>query len=160
MKHKNSPKMSLQTIDSSTVQLGAVLSRKIANVREKMRIIESDFKEVEILLAQLNDKALANITVGDDLETARLLADELGYNSNWTWEKKIRYVLESKENVGLTTSKIVNNLSRFEPQFILKKDRKKAVASISAILSAKSKEGIFYKKINERKEYVYFLNPF
>lgn len=81
----------------------------------------------------------------------------VGYSEKFTWFKKVQFIIK---NYGgeLTTSQIVEKLLEFEPAY-KGENRKTAVASISAILSAKSKPGGFFgKKTNVADENVYFIN--
>jgi hypothetical protein len=57
------------------------------------------------------------------------------YSEKWPWVKKVQFALETQEK-PLTTKEIVDVLTEYEPSFLF--DRKRAVASISSILSSKS----------------------
>lgn len=82
------------------------------------------------------------------------LEHEDGYNSAWTWIRKIIHILKAQKES--TTSDIVNAVLRYEPDRV--KERKKVMASVSAVLSTKSKDdGLFKKRINMRNDNVYSL---
>lgn len=78
-----------------------------------------------------------------------------GYKTNWTWKQKIVHFL-SKE--PLITSEIVEKILLSEPS--LSTQRSKVVASVSAVLSAKSKKDndIFGKTLNDRGSNIYSIN--
>ena len=76
-----------------------------------------------------------------------------GYNPQWIWLLKINHILKDQ---SLTTTQIVEGILEREPQ--KRSERSKVVASVSAILSTKSKEGgIYNKELNDRQENVYSL---
>lgn len=57
------------------------------------------------------------------------------YSEKWPWLRKVHFALEVKDE-PLTTKEIVDVLTEYEPSFLF--DRKRAVASISSILSTKA----------------------
>ena len=134
------------------------LKNELAEKRERLRILESECAYVETLITVLNVNQ--TIPSSEFPNTISSVAIGLGYKDAWTWEKKIKFILEYKGNVGLTTSGIVTILIEMEPDYFIKERRSKAVASISAVLSSKTKEGVFYKKINDRNQNIYFISPF
>lgn len=79
---------------------------------------------------------------------------EDGYNSVWTWVRKIDFIIGSNK---LTTAEIVSKVLYYEPS--LKDSRSKIVGSISAVLSVKSKDNKYYtKEVNDRGEFIYGLS--
>jgi hypothetical protein len=78
------------------------------------------------------------------------------YSNKWPWVKKVQFAIES-QNRPLTTKEIVETLTEFEPEFIF--DRKRAVASISSILSSKSGDNKEFIRIeSESGEFAYAMN--
>ena len=146
--------------ESAANSIKDLLLTDLAEKRERLKAIELECKELEYLITQLSPTQ--NLLHGySEIQEDNIsaLASELGYKDTWTWERKIKFIMEYKANVGLTTTEIVSTLIELEPN--VKKNRSKIVASISAIISTKSKGGkAFYKEINDRNENVYYLSPF
>ncbi len=78
------------------------------------------------------------------------------YSEKWPWLKKIRFTIELK-GCALTTNEIVDAL--VEREIGLMFERKKAVASVSSVLSTKSGPGKdFLKTESDSGEYAYAIN--
>ncbi len=79
------------------------------------------------------------------------------YHPDWTWIKKITHLL--KENGEMTTTDLVGNILKREPE--RNSNRDKVVASVSAVMSIQSRpeKAVFLKRKNARGENVFNLNP-
>jgi hypothetical protein len=131
---------------------------KQVELKSRMDEIESESKRIDLLLGQLK---LAQVlpTTYNKIQTdfGKTNPVPSGYSESLTWADKIEFVM--KRYMGsMVIKEIIDAISDLEPKYI--SDRKTAVRSISATLSAQSK-GIrdrFVKNLNERGEYVYGLN--
>lgn len=99
----------------------------------KISDLEKEVKEISGIIIQLKKafKDSQDILVIDKDE--HKLYD--GYVDKWPWIKKIIFAIE-KSRKALTTKEIVDFLIDYEPELI--HDRKRAVGSVSSILSVKS----------------------
>jgi hypothetical protein len=61
--------------------------------------------------------------------------DKSSYSEKWPWLRKVQFALESQSS-PLTTKEIVDVLTEYEASFLF--DRKRAVASVSSVLSTNS----------------------
>ena len=96
-------------------------------------------------------KLPAAILTNLPMNTARQVED-LDYNPEWSWNRKIRYFLEQENS--LTTSQIVKRIEEREPN----RRRNLIVGGVSSILSTSIKEGKNYNRTkNDQEEYVYTL---
>lgn len=69
-----------------------------------------------------------------------------GYNTGWAWHTKAKFVLEDAGH-ALTTRQILNKIFAYEPALNKDKDsQRSALASLSATLSVKSKEGKLFRR--------------
>ena len=150
----------IQITDLTADTLKELSLKELAAKRDKLKILEEECKVLENLIGQLNvNSNESSALIVPDHKTT--LAHEIGYNENWTWEDKIKFILNYRENKGLTTSEIVATLGELEAKYGIRGERSKAIGSISAILSTKAKDGkVFYKKLNERKENTYYVSVF
>jgi hypothetical protein len=81
-----------------------------------------------------------------------------GYKTNWTWLKKIIYIVNQNDGEA-GVSKIGEFIFSLEPS--LSNRRKQTMASLSSILSTNSKEGgseIFKKRPDENGILIYSVN--
>jgi|GEM_PF-1399151 len=113
-------------------------------------------EEVESIKNILNQLGYFDIglTPSDNLSDINTVLDN-GYNKQWIWARKIQFLLEGG---GLTTSQLVKRILELEPE--KENERSRIVASVSAVLSSKSKADTdpFKKIVNDRNENVYSLN--
>ncbi len=116
----------------------------------------NELNEIEVLLKQVYSKDIPNnnrieqFTVSPSVPVNTILED--GYDIDWTWIQKVEFILEKYGKS--TTANIVAKVLSYEPALV----RSKVLGSISAVLSARSKEGgIFTRSENNRKENVYDL---
>jgi hypothetical protein len=78
------------------------------------------------------------------------------YSDKWPWVKKIQFAIEQR-GTPLTTKEIVDTLIEYEIGLMF--DRKKAVASVSSMLSTKSGEGKEFMRVeSESGDFAYDLN--
>jgi|HubBroStandDraft_1064217.scaffolds.fasta_scaffold434096_1 hypothetical protein len=85
-----------------------------------------------------------------------LHVDKSLYSEKWPWVKKVQFALGNQEK-PLTTKEIVDVLTEYEPSFLF--DRKRAVASISSILSSKSGDDKDFMRVDsESGEFAYTLS--
>lgn len=75
------------------------------------------------------------------------------WESEWTWENKIKKLLDTAGR-PLSTTDMADTIMKYEPW----RERTKVVASISAVLSQKSKAGgVFTKTTDLRGNFIYTI---
>lgn len=129
-------------------------SKKVDDLRLSIKALENELQEITSIMAQLNTTEQPdNIVYKGILSKAPQFND--GYSVKFTWERKIVFVIEKYG--PMTTSEIVDKIiSAYQPE--LKQERKRVVASVSAILSMKSGVGkLFSKSSNDANEFVYHV---
>lgn len=121
-------------------------------LKEKLDKIKKEQSELESLICGKD--------FGDSSSSTNILKVEVKqpiseYKSIWTWKQKVIYILKQSD---ATTTEIVSKVLEHEPE--LNGERSKIVGTISAILSAKSKNpsDLFSKYQNDRGLSVYKLN--
>lgn len=137
-------------IDES--QIGMLRALYNAKIKE----LQLELKGLEKLLDQLNTGRVNNERI-NDINDVRKAEETAGvysaYNAEWRWEQKIDYIIEDQAR---TSAQIADAIA-----FVQKLDkaaRDKALSSISAVLSQKSKEnGKYVKTKNDRGENLFSL---
>ena len=98
-------------------------------LRDEILDKERETKEITAIIQKLKRRE-PQLLVSNGISV-----DKSTYSDKWPWVKKVQFALEN--NGGpLTTKEIVDVLTELEPSFLF--DRKRAVASVSSILSSKS----------------------
>jgi len=121
-------------------------------LREEIQERERESKEINGVIQQLKKRA-ALAGEADEIPTPLVY-----YNDKWTWLKKIHFALEQRGK-ALSTKEIVDTLADYEPTFLF--DRKRAIASISSVLSVKSGAGKDFLKVDtDSGEFAYAINDF
>lgn len=78
------------------------------------------------------------------------------YSDKWPWVKKVQFAIEYHKR-PLTTREIVETLTEYESSLLI--DRKRAIASVSSILSSKSGENKDFLRVNsEFGDFAYTVN--
>lgn len=138
-------------MDANYIRIPPLAAKFVLPLLKEMR----DAKQKE--LTEL-DQAIASFgMISNEDNNASETPNENGYFKSWTWFKKVEFILGKYGE--LNTSAIFDKICLNEPE--LKPQRAKVIGSISAILSAKSKNEAnmpFKKNENVRGEYVYSLN--
>lgn len=123
---------------------------RLKSLRDEIIDREKEMKDINTMIQKLKRR---NISVEQPVENT---IAKIEYSDKWPWVKKISFAMEI-QNKPLTTKQIVETLMEFEPSFLF--DRKRAVASISSILSSKSGTGREFIRIDgEFGEFSYDLN--
>jgi hypothetical protein len=99
-------------------------------LRDEILDRERETKEINGVIQKLKKRELHPIAISNGSPV-----DRADYSEKWTWLKKVLFALDI-EHRPLTTKEIVDVLTEYEPSFLF--DRKRAVASISSILSTRS----------------------
>lgn len=147
----------IKPIESLILQRIDEIKRKEDNLEATILELQRERAQLEYSLNWLKENTVPSPIVGKEQNfTVSETAPE-GYKAIWTWETKIKFIIEFHEILGdLTTSEIVNYIMEYEPD---RYERAKVVASVSAVLSQKTKDGgVFKKRYNERNEYIYSIN--
>jgi hypothetical protein len=99
-------------------------------LREEILDRERESKEINGVIQKLKKRDTQPFAISNGI-----LVDRSEYSEKWPWLKKVLFALNTTDR-PLTTKEIVDVLTEYEPSFLF--DRKRAVASISSILSTKA----------------------
>lgn len=126
--------------------------QRLQVLRAEMAERERETKEIYTIIQKLKRGDISKETQAAGLAQAA----PSNYSENWTWIKKVQFAIQ-QQGKPLTTKEIVETLTEYEPSFIF--DRKRAVASISSILSSKSGTGKEFLKVeNDIGDSAYTIN--
>lgn len=139
----------IEILDSHVKHLTEFYIQRLKTLREEIQERERETKEINANILKLKKGG----TTSPEAVPTILSAD---YSDKWPWLKKVQFAIEL-QNRPLTTKEIVDTLSEYEPSFIY--DRKRAVASISSILSSRWGEGKEFKRTqSDSGDFAYDLN--
>lgn len=103
---------------------------------QKQRAIKGQMATLAAELKSISAKILdLKQGIQSEAQDNPLSLDSSEYNIRWHWVKKIEFAI-TKAGKPLTTNEIVDILQDYQPEFIV--NRRSAIASVSATLSAKS----------------------
>jgi hypothetical protein len=123
---------------------------RLKALRDEILDKERESKEINAIIHKLRRRDAA---VPQSNGTNVLKAS---YSEKWPWVRKVHFALETNEK-ALTTKEIVDFLTEFEASFLF--DRKRAVASVSSILSSKSGTGKeFIRLQGDSGDFAYAIN--
>lgn len=126
---------------------------RLKTLREEIAEREKESKDINAQILRLK-RGKSNPASGDSKNVD--LLQPVNYSEKWPWGKKIRFAIERKGQ-PLTTKEIVDTLIEFEIALMF--DRKKAVASISSLLSTKSGDDKEFKRIeSDSGDFAYDIN--
>ncbi len=165
----------------------ALLTERSAKLNVQITDLLNEKEEVDLLLKELLPSSYStsnkvqqlddNYTASSGWSITELLniidrtkgqlaaknAEELkptinGFNKDWTWEAKIRFILKEKGE-AMSTADVVKRLMEIEPYLT---DRSSLISSISATFSIKSKPGgpFILAGKNHRNEAIYEMRQF
>ena len=122
-------------------------------LRDEIAAKEKESKEINIQILKLkkgkNQPSLHSSQIDD-------VRNNVEYSDKWPWVRKIRFAIEQQKK-PLTTKQIVETLTEHDTELLF--DRKKAIASVSSMLSTKSgldKE--FIRLEGETGDFAYTIN--
>lgn len=127
--------------------------QRLKVLRDEILERERETKEINSTIQKLKKK---NSNSGQQEIPNNAVSIETSYSDKWPWVKKVSFVLENTSH-PLTTKEIVDVLTEYEPSFLF--DRKRAIASISSILSLRwggDKE--FLRVESESGDFAYTIN--
>lgn len=144
--------------------LESTIERLIAELNEAKNAViqkEASISEAKAALyairggtGELSDAEWDKFVNGDNKTGEVSSTAPAGWEPEWTWENKIKKLMETSTK-PLSTSEMADKILTYEPW----RERSKIVASISAILSTKSKPGgLFSKSEDLRGNYLYTLS--
>lgn len=103
---------------------------RLKTLKDEISDREREAKEINGVIQKLKKRESVPIAISNGLPV-----DRSDYSEKWTWLKKVLFALDTMDR-PLTTKEIVDVLTEYEPSFLF--DRKRAIASISSILSTKA----------------------
>lgn len=126
--------------------------QRLRVLRDEISEREKESKEINAQILTLKKgKGLLSL---NDKEVH--LTPAVEYSEKWPWVKKIRFAI-NQQGRALTTKEIIETLTEYEIGLMF--NRKKAVASVSSMLSTKSGEGKDFLRIeSESGDFAYDLN--
>ena len=126
--------------------------QRLKALREEIMDRERETKEINAIIQKLRKTVPSAPLFSDDVTNKT----GLDYSDKWPWVKKVQFAI-IHENRPLTTKEIVDVLTEYETAFIY--DRKRAVASISSVLSGKwGADKDFTRIESESGDFAYYLN--
>jgi hypothetical protein len=128
--------------------------QRLKALRDEITEKEREFKEINSQILKLKrSKASTPISANSYRVTSTSAAN---YSDKWPWVKKIQFAIE-QQGKALTTKEIVDTLLEYEIGLMF--DRRKAVASISSVLSVKSgADKEFLREESDSGEFAYSIN--
>jgi hypothetical protein len=138
--------------DAHVDALIAFYIQRIKALRDEMSIREKELREINTQILKLK-KSKRDIDESKPEQPNAIIAL---YSDKWPWVKKIKFAIELKGR-ALSTKQIVDILIEYETGLMF--ERKKAVASISSVLSTKSGADKEFVKIeSDSGEFAYTIN--
>lgn len=128
--------------------------QRLKVLRSEILERDKETKEINTIIQTL--RKVEKSEKSEQPEQSSIFALGASYSAKWPWVKKIKFALE-QSGMPLTTKEIVDALSLYEADLLV--DRKRAVASISSLLSSKSGTGKDFRRVdNESGDFAYTLN--
>jgi len=127
---------------------------------QRLKILRSEIIERERETKDINS-TIQKLKKGNirppSNSNVNVMEKEVPYSEKWPWVKKVYFAIE-QQGKPLTTKEIVDVLTEYEADFIF--DRKRAIASISSILSVKSggEDKPFIRTESESGDFAYNIN--
>jgi hypothetical protein len=141
--------------ESQLTVLAEMCTSKLRDIDDQILSLKEEAEGYKQILENINTGASAGSVPNNKVTIQPSIESTDGYMKIWGWKRKTVFILGK---LGpSTTAQIANEILNVYEQDL---NRKTAIKSISAILSAHSKEGkskSFNKTLNERDENVYEL---
>ncbi|MFL5787110.1 MAG: hypothetical protein ACJ748_03585 [Flavisolibacter sp.] len=129
--------------------------QRLRVLREEIAAREKETKDINAQILRLKKSKNESQSNGETADST-VAIPSVPYSDKWPWVKKIRFAIE-QQGRALTTKEIVDTL--IEHEIGLMFDRKKAVASISSMLSTKSGENkAFIRVESDSGDFAYDIN--
>ena len=142
----------------NTIDLSDFQKKELVEFYTKQLLdIDHRRKEVIDLLDKL--KGTSQVDESKQLKIVKAPRNSHEYSDRLTWPVKIQFALEQADTL-LTARSILDLLVKYEPSLSKNKDTERSsLASISATLSVKAKEGKIFKRYqaHEGTDYLYGL---
>jgi len=127
--------------------------QRLKTLRDEIQERERETKEINSTIQRLKKK---NSNISTQELTDNAVTDKVEYSDKWPWIKKVSFALNFAQK-ALTTKEIVDVLSEYEPAFLF--DRKRAIASISSILSSRwGTDKEFIRVQSDSGDFAYTVN--
>lgn len=140
--------LSIEINDKHIAHLIEFYVEKQKLMRNDIIKLEREIKEINAIITQLKQSSRTQFSA-----TIQPLPGKEIYSDKWPWIRKIKFALDQSKR-PLSTKEVVDFLTDYEPDFI--SGRRRAIASVSSILSVKSGEEVI-KSTSETGEFVYGL---
>jgi len=105
---------------------------KLKDIKQKKKDLDAEESEIKSTILQLKSKRYATVAVNVN-ELPALEPNKSVYYNKWSWVKRIEFAIRDAGK-PITTNEIVEILMKHDTQL----DKRKAVTSVSSILSIKS----------------------
>lgn len=142
--------------DAAANLFKSLVIKRIIELKDQIGILKAELTENEILLKELSQDYSSGVSIMNNPPPPLFKVEDSDYKPTWTWEEKIKYILNGSE-LPLSTADIVKKIMDLEPN---KYERASLVGSISATLSIKSKPGKTFAITgkNDRNENLFTTN--
>jgi hypothetical protein len=127
-------KILLNAYDSQRIEV----MHKLKKLADEVKVLDIKIDKVKMALTSMNESE-------QDYASQPKLPGINGYERDWTWNEKIRYILSHNKR-PMTRGEIVEEIIQHEPEFVANK--KALNVSISATLSAGATKKGYYRRIN------------
>lgn len=125
--------------------------QRLAEIKAEIDKLTGEVTEIDKLMNQLNKEVPSK-------ENSANISSNItdGYQVRWPWVKKAAFLITESGRQLSTKDMVALILEKYEPNLI--DNRKTVVASLSAVMSIKTKEGLFVRHQNEFGEFEYGLS--
>jgi hypothetical protein len=125
-------------------------------LRDEIIAREQETKDINRIIQKLKQKNISERIERNVSTSERSVSAITSYSHKWPWVKKVQFAIEY-QNKPLTTKEIVETLIEFESSMLI--DRKRAIASVSSILSSKSGGNKDFLRVDsEFGDFTYIIN--
>lgn len=141
--------------DSEYPLFQKVYKERYDSIMEKLHPLQKELDELRPLFEQLgiiekfDNKGTTELTKNP--ATFEIMED--GYNPKWSWLRKVEFILDMKQT-PLTSVLLIDEICKREPGL----NKIKLRNSIPATLSLAAKDKKIKRKLNDRKEYEYWIS--
>jgi hypothetical protein len=126
---------------------------RLKTLREEILARENETKLINNLVQQLKKRDTSMVA---ESMPSYAISNRPDYSEDWPWMKKILFALNNSPT-PMTSKEIVGFLTDYEPVLLF--DKKRAIASVSSILSTKSGKGkTFVRTEKESGDFAYQLS--
>lgn len=125
--------------------------RRLSEIQSEIGKLTAEIGEIDKFMKQLDKEVLS----ADALSNTTNISIN-NYQDRWSWVKKAAFLIKESGRALSTRDMVDLIIDKYEPG--QKENRKTVVASLSAVMSTKTKEGLFVRQQNEFGEFEFSLS--